>query len=250
MIEKPIEALQELKDAICQESCIPKQPFVKLEETGQASILNYNLPQATCYNATAMVNLEIDSRFFKPAELEVPANNFWDVFAEKSLEETRVYLDTKVNAIPKQSFLEDAGKLNASSVAYANPNSSANMLKVARPLENAELSIEEKPLVRPYKAMAEKDYVSVRIKQGYMPVPYIRFSGIRDIRYVPKPVTPKPQLTMVLHYKVCSYLGDYGAGQTIKTFSLLPGEKMEISIRHFMRNESTKKKTEHILFPR
>ena len=52
---------------------------------------------------------------------------------------------------------------------------------------------------------------------------------------------------MVLHFKVCSYLGDYGAGQTIKTFSLLPGEKMEIGIKHYLRNEVTKKQSQHIL---
>jgi hypothetical protein len=80
-----------------------------------------------------------------------------------------------------------------------------------------------------------------------MPIPYKRFSGRLDIRYIPKPVTPNPILTMVLHFKVCSYLGDYGAGQTIKTFSLLPGEKMEIGIKHYLRNETTKKQSQHIL---
>ena len=28
-------------------SCISKEPFTKLEESGSASILNYNLPQKT-----------------------------------------------------------------------------------------------------------------------------------------------------------------------------------------------------------
>lgn len=76
-----------------------------------------------------------------------------------------------------------------------------------------------------HKPEVTKDLVSVRIKQGYMPVPYIRFSGLRDFYYIPKPVTPKPQISIVLHYKVCSFLGDYGAGQTIKTFSLLPEKR-------------------------
>jgi hypothetical protein len=34
MIENPLQALQELKDAISQESCVPKDPFIKLEEGG------------------------------------------------------------------------------------------------------------------------------------------------------------------------------------------------------------------------
>lgn len=247
IINKPIDALQELKNAITQDSCIKKEPFIKLEEAGQASILNYNLPQATCYDATGLINLDVPQTSFKTKELEVPVNNFWDVYAEKTLEEVRVELDARVDAIPRQSLLVDAGSLNASSVAYANPNSSATMMKSAQRVTAEGLSAEEKPLVRPYRLIADKDYMAVRIKHGYMPVPYVRFSGIKDIRYIRKPVAPKPQLTMVLHYKVCSYLGDYGAGQTIKTFSLLPGEKMEIGIRHYMRNETTKKQTEHVL---
>lgn len=39
-------------------SCIPITPFVKLEEDGQASILNYNLPQETTYNAISYVGLK------------------------------------------------------------------------------------------------------------------------------------------------------------------------------------------------
>lgn len=243
MIENPLQALQELKDAISQESCVPKEPFIKLELGGQASILNYNLPQSTCYDATGMINLNVERRLFKPSELEIPANNFWDVYTEKTLEEVRFELDAKVNAVPRQSLLEDAGHLNASSIAFANP-SSARMMKM---VDGEVMSVEERPLVRPYSPRVDKDYLAVRIKHGYMPVPYIRFSGIRDIRYIKKPIAPNPQITMVLHYKVCSYLGDYGAGQTIKTFSLLPGEKMEISIRHYLRNEITKKQTEHVL---
>jgi hypothetical protein len=44
-------------------SCIPKEPFIKLDENGQASILNYSLPQSTSYNATAFLNLQIPRDF-------------------------------------------------------------------------------------------------------------------------------------------------------------------------------------------
>ncbi len=36
-------------------SCQLKEPFVKLQENGSASILNYSLPQNTSYNATAFI---------------------------------------------------------------------------------------------------------------------------------------------------------------------------------------------------
>ena len=46
---------------------------------------------------------------------------------------------------------------------------------------------------------------------------------------------------------MCSYLGNYGAGKTLKTFSLLPGEKTTITIRNWMHNEESKKITSNIL---
>ncbi len=40
-------------------SCQLKEPFVKLQENGSASILNYSLTQNTSYNATAFLKIEI-----------------------------------------------------------------------------------------------------------------------------------------------------------------------------------------------
>jgi hypothetical protein len=224
MSDSSLGALQELKDAISQESCIPKPPFIELGE-GNASILNYNIPQATCYSATALVKLTIPLKSFKASERTVPVDNFWDIHASRSIDAIRVDLDTRVRALPRQSLLADAFELNARSVASAQAGANVESLKVAIRDDILADSVTEKPMVRFYKPEVTKDLVSVRIKQGYMPVPYIRFSGLRDFYYIPKPITPKPQISIVLHYKVCSFLGDYGAGQTIKTFSLLPGEK-------------------------
>lgn len=238
MIQKPIDALNDLNEAISQESCIPKEPFIKLEDGGKASILNYNLPQATCYDATSFVKLEIDQSMFKASEHEVPINNFWDTQSIKTLDAIRVDLDTNISVIPRQHLLPDTGYLKQSSVA---------VLSSTTTVTNKDVVAEEAPMVRAYDATIEKDYMSVRIKQGYMPVPFRRFSGVLDVRYIAKPIAPKPELSIVLHFKICSYLGDYGAGQTIKTFSLLPDERTEISIKHYLRNESIKKQTQHIL---
>lgn len=64
--------------------------------------------------------------------------------------------------------------------------------------------------------------------------------------FVPKP-EPHPMIVMVEKLKVCSYLGDYGAGKTLKTFSLLPGEKTEIAIKTYKHKESTSSKAENVL---
>ncbi len=52
---------------------------------------------------------------------------------------------------------------------------------------------------------------------------------------------------MVEHYRVNTYLGDYGAGRTVKTFSLLPGEKTVISVQTYKQTISNKKAIENVL---
>ena len=56
-----------------------------------------------------------------------------------------------------------------------------------------------------------------------------------------------PKLILVEHLALSSFLGTYGAGRVISTFSLLPGEKTNISIRTFARTESDRKQSTTIL---
>jgi hypothetical protein len=50
-------------------------------------------------------------------------------------------------------------------------------------------------------------------------------------------------LVLVEFYQLSSYLGNYGAGRTIQTFSLLPGEKTKISIKTYKKTESSFKES-------
>jgi hypothetical protein len=46
--------------------------------------------------------------------------------------------------------------------------------------------------------------------------------------------------------RLSNFLGRYGAGRVLKTFSLLPGEKMEISLKSYNRSSETSKKSSSI----
>src|SRR5262249_54731172 len=59
--------------------------------------------------------------------------------------------------------------------------------------------------------------------------------------------TPDPHLYLVESIRLTSFLGDYGAGRIVKTFSLLPGEKTKISVRSFLQRESTRKAASSVL---
>ncbi len=66
----------------------------------------------------------------------------------------------------------------------------------------------------------------------------IRFAKIRDL---------KPRLIFVETHKLTNFPGDYGAGTTIKTFSLLPGEETEISIKTYKKSKEDTKEASSIL---
>lgn len=46
----------------------------------------------------------------------------------------------------------------------------------------------------------------------------------------------KPRLFLIETYRLSSYLGRYGKGRTVRTFSLLPGEKTQISISSYKKS--------------
>lgn len=75
---------------------------------------------------------------------------------------------------------------------------------------------------------------------------YTTLSGKQNYNFLPEPVL-RPTFMLVEEYRLSSFLGQYGAGRTIKTFSLLPGEKTTVSISSYKRTESTSTKASSIL---
>lgn len=49
MINEFINDIKEMKEQLSEDSCLKKEPFIKLG-TGQAPVLNYNIPQSACFN--------------------------------------------------------------------------------------------------------------------------------------------------------------------------------------------------------
>ena len=57
----------------------------------------------------------------------------------------------------------------------------------------------------------------------------------------------QPYFFVIEEYTTKSYLGDYGAGKTLKTFSLLPGEKTTITVRTYRESNETQSRSENVL---
>jgi hypothetical protein len=87
------------------------------------------------------------------------------------------------------------------------------------------------------------DYIVKQMMKGLIPEVYQDVNGRVQIGFREKPSEVKPELMLIEEHKLCAYLADYGAGKVVKTFSLLPGEKTQITIKSFKDYKSSYRKS-------
>ena len=85
---------------------------------------------------------------------------------------------------------------------------------------------------------ADIPQLEVRSPRINFPAPGIGTS-IRPIAIDPVP-RPLPQLALVETWELRSFLGDYGLGRTLQTFSLLPGERTMITVQTWRTDSATR----------
>ncbi|HEU5029128.1 MAG TPA: hypothetical protein VFV01_29750 [Spirillospora sp.] len=72
-------------------------------------------------------------------------------------------------------------------------------------------------------------------------------TGEYTYRFLPAPRHCSPGLVLVEYYRLTSFPARYGAGRTIKTFTLLPGERTSIRISSYLRSAESQQRTASIL---
>lgn len=214
----------------------PQEPLSKLDENGEAAVLNYNLPQSTSYEVVSFIQLDVPEKLYKPGHRQAPKNNYWDLFdQEQQNEQLNLPQITAVlngNLYSPIKELQDAG---------LNLNAQTDATKSGVVFKAANIPVATKSV------QSSTEYIANRINQGDRPILYKRPSGKQGLRFGKRPGKPRPSLFMVMHMRMSSYLGDYGAGQTLNTFSLLPGEKTVIEIRDYTHNEEVSSSSESVL---
>ena len=95
--------------------------------------------------------------------------------------------------------------------------------------------------------------IKPKVTPGYVvkelrPIWGTRFNGQGDIiNYLARPQVPVPRIIVIEEYTTVSYLGNYGAGRAVKTFSLLPGEKTTISVRTYKDKITTVESSKNVI---
>lgn len=208
-------------------SCLPKEPFTKLEESGTASILNYNLPQQTTYPASGVVMLDIAEDSFKNEFKSEPAEHFWRNIVDISLEQAKVKIEDDFIQASDTPFVE-------------NPKMLISTDAIKREV------VDE--VQKTFVGSVDLDKIAMQVAENKRrPIIEKNLFGKVYTRFITEPTVVQPRISLLFHFKMSSYLGDYGAGRTIKTFSLLPGEKTTITIRDFTHREESKMRSECVL---
>jgi hypothetical protein len=206
--------------------------FIKLGDAGQAPVLNYNVPDRTSYSGNNIIDLQLDERLFKPDLRKAPArvaapapaaegiaNSVRQALASGYFSATTFpHVRTRTNALA----LSDYDFATAAGGAQAKPSAAlaAAGAKVA---------------VSPIMPKLNADTVAQRIAAGERLNVYRNMFGSYRYNVIREPAKAQPRLLVVETYRLSSFLGNYGAGRTLSTFSLLPGEKTKILIKSYTK---------------
>ena len=90
------------------------------------------------------------------------------------------------------------------------------------------------------------DAIRANLRSGRVPYVIKTATGGTTLTFADVGTIPSPAIYLVETYRMSNFLGDYGAGRTVGTFSLLPGEKTKISITTYKSSTTTEATTSSI----
>ncbi len=221
-------------------SCINKDPMTDWG-TGTAPKLDYNIPQTNGFVANAYIPLDVNSSYFKTgAGFDLPpSGNYYDVVAG---------LDAStITARIANNFVA----VGTPNIVNVNAEEVTQVVSVAPQYSLASLvGFESAPTSSPIAdyTIAGQAVSNIAVQSLYgMPVTIVDIMGNQKIEYRQQPASAVPRITIIEHYRVDTSLGDYGAGETVKTFTLLPGEKTTISIKSYKQSVVSKKDYQNVI---
>lgn len=216
-----------------------QEPLIKLEPGGKAPVLSYDIPEPTIYDGDNLIELDF---LQEEEELE---DYFQPTAFEKPEDARTPVKELDIDAL-KSSVLTamKAGFADRKLFPNAQPTSGAFRF-IEQPNPGSKLA-GPRPLA-PELANLDPEEVALALKNGKRLNIYSTLYGTQTYTYIDEPIEPRPALYLVEKIRLSSFLGNYGAGRIVKTFSLLPGETSRISIKTFKKTEEERKTASSIL---
>lgn len=197
------------------------EPMIKLGEipdkkAGGIPVLSYNVPEPTSY--TGLNFLEMD--FLEKGE---KSEDYFKTECFKTKDSTTTS-SSRIGFIEGiKSVFSQKNRIN--NYLIRNHNTTMDSLKVN----------------------VNSPQIAHNLNKGNRLILYRNMYGEQTYTIAPKPPAIRPRIVLIETNRLSTYSGAYGAGKTLKTFSLLPGEKTRISIKTYHRTEELSKQASSIL---
>jgi hypothetical protein len=209
--------------------------------TGKAPTLNYRVPQKTSFTTYGDVGLNLPSDWFTANATEVTQYTNMTAAEIASMLKSKNAFPTKNKPLVLKNFTaidKTAVTASTNTPIDATPGGGDLTLLETFTASAATTSSEDAYLSKLAQVLKDGNSVQVVGTFGDFDT---------DVIVTGRPATPQPRLFIIEEYKTASFLGDYGAGETVKTFSLLPGEKTTITVKTFKEKTSTQSRAENLM---
>jgi len=264
-------------------SCNEPVPLVSLDgDESKASVLNYNIPASTTFTVRVFVPVDVPDDFWNQesktlpvgspfVEIEPPSSGSGiGVVVTPVPEKIKPFLDylevqppwekELTDPRPPAAWKEKAKQVEAEVKKIGTAHPSLKMLADLNVAMDLEIELMSQTLDQTQKKI-QTENVYLKNRPIYNPMTLLNglaagkqavwdrtFYG-RNIlrRMAPKVKKATPRLFVIEELEIATFLGDYGAGKTVQTFSLLPGEKTTISIKTWRTESSEQEITQNIL---
>jgi len=221
------------------------QPLIQLDAQGTAPILRYDIPEPTSYEGKNFIALSFEEDIFLPLASEMPAADAFRELQKLPKDDLRTELDRYV-----RTGISDNSAVHSIPVAMARralgSALDAGVTGIAPRMPTSTEPLPPPPADPPGDD-AVVDGILSDVLKGSQLIKGVRIDGTPTVGPQPVPTAPDPHLYLVESIRLTSFLGDYGAGRIVKTFSLLPGEKTKISVRTFLQTQTTRKAASSVL---
>lgn len=207
------------------------EPMIKLDPEGRAPILSYSLPEPTSYSGRNFIELIYPEDYFKP-ELRKPPPRTPTAGQDPSVLTSAVATAMKNGLADRKLFPNLGGR--GAPVRFVDSSSVTSRIRTSTPVSRD-------------LAALEPDEVAHAMLAGQRLNVYRSLFGTLKHNYVPEPVKARPRILLVETYRLSSFLGQYGAGRVLKTFTLLPGEKTKVSVKSYTKTDTEAKQASSVL---
>jgi hypothetical protein len=238
------------------------RPLAELDPGGSPVVLSYDVPEPTYYRGRNVIELDVPASYFvTPAQAATPQATA-PRFAAAATPVDPLGPGPMISG-PGMSYTEDAPVLGDTVPAVRAPSGQLTDTRITSAFNQAKTTGYFDPSVFPnvqagndaftrasvMQTLAGLDATTVvtQLNAGNRFVLYRDTSGRWTYRFIPVPQAGIPTLLLVEYYRLSSFPARYGAGRTIQTFSLLPGERTKIRVSTYKRTEQTASRSASIL---